>query len=164
MGKFNSNYGGILKPLPLKNLVRRGEGDDFILSMAANRNRSYGTLAIKTNSEDYSAAVEDLNDQLDDVMIVGVEDTEAGSPYIFVRKVEHEGKVYMFPAIFNAMLCDPNENGDYSGLCVKSFHLRIGEDVDPERLCTLRINYAPGKKIEWSEDEVNRVFACLEMK
>ena len=164
MGKFNSMYGGKLRPLPLKNLVRQGEGDDFTLSMSAERNRNYGTLAIKRNSEDYAAAVEDLNDQCDDVMIIGVEDTEAGTPYVFVRRVEHAGKTYMFPAIFNAVLCEPKENGDYSGLCVRSFHLRLGEDIDPERLCAMRINYAPGEKIEWSEDEVNKIFACLALK
>lgn len=161
MRTFISNYGGDLKTLLLRDFVRKGEGDDFLVLINSPKYRDYGMLAIKTNSDEYAKAVEALEEQCSDVMIVGIEDAESGSPYIFACRVEFEGEEYMFPAIFNARLCGPAEDGDYSGLGAKSFHLRLGDEIDPERLCAVRILYTPGKRIEWSKDDLAMVFASL---
>ena len=161
MGTFISEYGGDLKTMLLKDFIRRGRGDDFVASMSEGANRDFGTLAIRLNSEEYARAVAALEGQYGEIMIVGVEDMESGSPYVFVRMLDYDGKHYMFPVIFNAELREPEDDGCYSNLDTRSYRLRLGDNIDPERRCALRIVYAPGKRIEWSENELQKVFAKL---
>ena len=161
MGVYISDYGGDLKTMILSDFIRKGKGDDFVASMDEPVNRNFGTLAIKLNSDDYSRAIKALNGDYGKAMLVGVEDTMSGSPYIFVRRIRFGDKYHMFPVIFNAKLCEPAADGDYSGLEVESFRLQLGRDIDPERHCQIRIIYAPGERIEWSEEEQEMVFASL---
>lgn len=161
MGAFISDYGGELKTMIVKDFIRRGRGDDFVVSMDEPVNRNFGTLAIKINSDEYERAVKALNGDYDRVMLVGVEDEMSGSPYVFVRRIQYGNKKHMFPVIFNAKLCKPADDGDYSGLEVESFRLQLGRDIDPERVCQIRIVYAPGERIEWNEDEQELIFASL---
>ena len=161
MGVYISDYGGDLKTMLLVDFVRRGKGDDFVASMDEPVNRNFGTLAIKLNSDDYSRAILALNGQYEKAMLVGVEDTMSGSPYIFVRKIVYDGKSHMFPVILNAKLCEPADDGNYSGLEAESFRLQLGRDIDPERQCQIRIVYAPGERIEWSDEEQAMVFASI---
>lgn len=158
---YISDYGGVLKTMILKDFVRRGKGDDFVAPMDDPVNRNFGTLAIKFNSNDYGRAVAALNGQYSQAMLVGVEDTMSGSPYIFVRMIEYEGKNYMFPVIFNAKLCEPAADGNYSGLEVESYRLQLGRDIDPERQCQIRIVYVPGQRVEWNDEELQMVFASI---
>ena len=75
--------------------------------------------------------------------------------------IEYGEKTYMFPTIINARLSEPSEDGGYFGPEAKSYSLRLGSEIDPERRCAMRIVYAPGKRIEWSEDELAQIFASL---
>lgn len=154
MGAFYSVYGGDLKKMLLKDFVRRGKGDDFIVPMEESINRHFGTLAIDLNADEYGRAVDALNGQYGEVMLAGVEDLESGSPYVFVQKVNIAGKCYMFPVVFNAKLCGADEDDAYSDLGSKSFSLRLGNEIDPNRDCSIRVVYAPGKRIEWSEEDM----------
>lgn len=161
-----SAYGGNLVLILVRSFMVPGRGDDFILSMGELGIGGYGTLLISTNKDEYSRAV-DVVDR-DDVELLGVEDTESGSPYVFVKRVVCNGKAYMFPVILNAKLIEtrPFEDNhvyeeDYKVLGSNSFTLRLSSELDPEHLCAMRIIYAPGERIEWNEDDVKRVFARI---
>ena len=161
MGVFISEYGGDLKRMLLRDFVRKGRGDDFVAPINEMSIERFGTLAIRLNSEEYASAISALAGDYSDVLLVGVEDMESGSPYVFVRMIEYGEKTYMFPTIINARLSEPSEDGSYFGPEAKSYSLRLGSEIDPERRCAMRIVYAPGKRIEWSEDELAQIFASL---
>ncbi len=161
-----SAYGGNLVMILVRNFMVPGRGDDFVLSMNELGIGGYGTLLISLNNDEYSRAVNVADS--DDVELLGVEDTESGSPYVFVKRVIRNGKAYLFPVILNAKLAEtrPCEDShlyeeDYEVLGSNSFTLRLSSELDPEHLCAMRIIYAPGERIEWNEDDVERVFARI---
>ncbi|MCQ2570694.1 MAG: hypothetical protein MJ154_00365 [Candidatus Saccharibacteria bacterium] len=155
---FFSYYGGDLKTMLLRDFVCKGKGDDFVMPMDEPINRHFGTLAIDMNTDEYSRAIEVLNGQYGEAMLVGIEDLESGSPYVFVQKVEINGNHYMFPIILNAEICDSADDGAYVDLGVKSFSLRLGNEIDPDRKCSARVVYAAGKRIEWNSEDIDMLF------
>ncbi len=166
MGDFVSEYGGDLVTIPLSNFLNRGRGDDFLLQPERLPGRhSYGTLNIVNSycgsriDDDYARAVAALEGQNDNIMLVCVEDPESASPYLFVRKVNKDNKEYAFPIIFNAELWCYADDGEFFGSGEESFNLCLGDIIDPERKCAVRIIYAPGKRIEWSEEELKELFS-----
>lgn len=166
MGDFVSEYGGDLVTLPLINFMRRGRGDDFLMKLdelSYGKNRC-GTLTISNSSctnDDYARAVQALDGQNEKVMLVCVEDPESASPYLFVKNIKKGGQEYVFPVIFNASLRSYAEDGVYYGSGEESYNLCLGDYIDPERKCAMRIVYAPGERIEWCEKEVEQVFSHL---
>lgn len=167
MGVFVSKYGGDLIVLPLKDFVQRGRGDDFLIlfdRLAGLNNNTYGTLTIgenSRNSDEYNRAIQALDSRIDSVMMVCIEDPESASPYLFTRSIMWDGKKYLFPVIFNAILMSYSECGEYYGFGAESFNLLLGNQIDPEQKCAMRIMYAPGERIEWNENDVKSVFSFL---
>ena len=43
----------------------------------------------------------------------------------------------------------------------EAYDLRLGDIIDPGHKCTYRIVYTPGRRIEWTDEEIARVFAQL---
>ena len=158
---FKSQYGGDLLTLSIEQYVRKSDYDDFIVTMEEPGNRNYGTLLIDMDRIEYDQAVAALEGHHEKIMLVGVEDVEGGSPYIFVNGIERNGKRYMFPIIMNAALYKQATDEHYSGHEVCSYCLRLGKSLDPSQQCQIRIVHAPGRRIEWTKKEQEMVFASL---
>jgi len=149
--EFKSQYGGSLLTMSIEQYVRKGGGDDFVVSMEDPSNRNYGTLLIELDADEYKRALEALEGHHEKVMLVGIEDAESGSPYIFVNSVERDGKRAMFPVLLNAALYKPATDESYSDHENSSYILKLGKTLDPSQECAVRIVYAPGQRIEWND-------------
>jgi hypothetical protein len=154
---FISEYGGDLITKPLRTMLEKGRGDD-IVAVVDRSYGSYGSLAIRTNSDEYNRAIDALAGDDREAMMIGVEDPESGSPYIFIRRVFWKGKIYALAVILNASLMDENDD---AAARQGSYQLWLGDNIDPERRCVVRIAYSPGHRIEWTDAEIAQFFASL---
>lgn len=157
MGKYVSKYGGELMTFPLGEALERVDKKDYLITEGIP-GHSFGTLAIRTNSEDYWNAVVALEDNTQSVMLAAIEDPESASPYLFIRRVSWNGLSFSFTVIFNAQLMKREESSE--GI-EEAYDLRLGDIIDPGHKCTYRIVYAPGRRIEWTDEEIAHVFAQL---
>ena len=164
MDKFLSDIGGDLVVIPLSKFVLAGRGDDFFMQFnKLPDERNYGALAIKDicKDDDYDRASKAIAEQNKEVAIACIEDPESASPYMFAKRLKYGEKQYFFPIIFNATLAEYAEDGEYYGFGEESYNLRLGDELDPERKCIMRIMYAPGERIEWNEQDKEKIFSFL---
>ena len=168
MRNYPKEYRGKLRIFSLNDFVRSGEGDDFIVVMDEPVYQGFSALVTNANLEtleDRRALIETnemaqaLVSGRSGVSLVGVEEDESSKPRIFAQEVEHDGKTYILPTIFNAKLCKPSEDGNYSEEETYGYSLRLGNYIDPEHHCKARIVYAPGRRITWNSVEVAQAFS-----
>ena len=156
-------YGGDFVILPLRDMKKPGRGDDVVVDLDHGKDDDtvivvdhekdsrYGCLDIDYYKEDYNLARELATGEGLDVggpIMIAVQDPESGSPVVLSKCVRRNGERYFLAIIFNAMFSKPDENSP------ESYCLRMTEEVDPERVFSERIAYAPGEEIAWEPSQL----------
>lgn len=144
-------YGGDFILLPLSKFVKPGKGDDVVVVVDHENLSHYGCLDIEHYREDYEMANDLATGEGLDAecpVMIAIEDPDSGSPVVLTKRVRRNGKDYFLAVIFNAAFSLPDENRP------GSYCLRMTSGIDPERIFTERIMYAPGENITWEPDQL----------
>ena len=153
-------YGGELIKISLRDLLKKGRGDDVRVVVNHEPDSKYGILDVQFNEFDLQMAEWLAIDSIASdfgPMLVAVEDEESGSPMVLTRKIEYAGETHYLAVIFNASFaCNPEETSD------GSYCLRLSAQLDPDGKFSERICYTPGKNLNWTKEQIEFLRSKLE--